>query len=54
MYMYRCGYVILVMSVYWVTEAVPLPVSALLPVILLPFLGGTSSDLRDMEIGRIV
>jgi hypothetical protein len=27
----RCGYVILLMAVYWVTEALPLPITALLP-----------------------
>ena len=32
----KCGFVILVMAVYWVTECVPLPVTALLPIVLLP------------------
>jgi di/tricarboxylate transporter len=27
----RCGYVILLMATYWVTEALPLPITALLP-----------------------
>ena len=35
----KCGFVILVMAVFWVTDAVPLPVTALLPVILLPLFG---------------
>ena len=35
----RCGFVILLMSGYWVLEVVPLPVTALLPVVLLPLLG---------------
>ena len=32
----KCGFVILLMATYWVTEALPLPVTALLPVVLLP------------------
>ena len=36
--MMRCAFVILVMAVYWVTECIPLPVTALLPIVLLPLL----------------
>ncbi|XP_021493837.1 Na(+)/dicarboxylate cotransporter 3 [Meriones unguiculatus] len=35
----RCLYVILLMAVYWCTEALPLSVTALLPIVLFPFLG---------------
>ncbi|XP_042889596.1 solute carrier family 13 member 5-like isoform X6 [Penaeus japonicus] len=35
----RCGYVILVMAMYWMTEAVPLAVTALIPVFAFPLLG---------------
>ncbi|KAK7494027.1 hypothetical protein BaRGS_00014685 [Batillaria attramentaria] len=42
----RCGYVVLVMAVYWVTEALPLAVTALLPVVLFPLLGVMKS--RDV------
>ncbi|XP_040837303.1 solute carrier family 13 member 3 isoform X1 [Ochotona curzoniae] len=35
----RCLYVILLMAVYWCTEALPLSVTALLPIILFPFMG---------------
>ena len=40
----KCGYVILLMAVYWVTEALPLPVTALLPVVLLPLLKVMTTD----------
>ncbi|XP_046535789.1 Na(+)/dicarboxylate cotransporter 3 isoform X3 [Equus quagga] len=35
----RCLFVILLMAVYWCTEALPLSVTSLLPIILFPFLG---------------
>ncbi|XP_074203460.1 Na(+)/dicarboxylate cotransporter 3 isoform X2 [Camelus bactrianus] len=35
----RCLFIILLMAVYWCTEALPLSVTALLPIILFPFLG---------------
>uniref|UniRef100_A0A8C9NGX1 Solute carrier family 13 member 3 n=1 Tax=Serinus canaria TaxID=9135 RepID=A0A8C9NGX1_SERCA len=35
----RCLYVILLMALYWCTEALPLAVTALLPIVLFPFLG---------------
>ncbi|XP_049636476.1 Na(+)/dicarboxylate cotransporter 3 [Suncus etruscus] len=35
----RCLFVILLMAVYWCTEALPLTVTALLPIVLFPFLG---------------
>jgi len=34
-----CAYTILLMAVYWVTEVVPLAVTALLPLVLYPLLG---------------
>ena len=36
---FRCAYVVLIMAVYWISEAVPIAATSLLPVILMPFLG---------------
>ena len=35
----RCGYVVLLMAVYWCTECLPLSVTSFIPVILFPTLG---------------
>ncbi|XP_054611975.1 solute carrier family 13 member 2 isoform X1 [Dunckerocampus dactyliophorus] len=35
----RCGYVILLMALYWCTECLPLAVTAMLPVVLFPMMG---------------
>ncbi|XP_030067520.1 Na(+)/dicarboxylate cotransporter 3 [Microcaecilia unicolor] len=35
----RCLFVVLLMALYWCTEALPLAVTALLPIVLFPFLG---------------
>ena len=40
----KCGFVILLMAIYWVTEALPLPVTALIPVVLLPLLKLMTTD----------
>ncbi|XP_042875469.1 solute carrier family 13 member 5-like isoform X2 [Penaeus japonicus] len=40
----RCGYVILIMAVYWITEAVPLAATALVPVFAFPLLGILSTS----------
>uniref|UniRef100_A0A8B9KJI3 Solute carrier family 13 member 5 n=1 Tax=Astyanax mexicanus TaxID=7994 RepID=A0A8B9KJI3_ASTMX len=42
----KCGYVIIVMALYWCTECMPLAMTALLPVILFPMLG-------IMESGKV-
>lgn len=41
---YRCMYVVLLMSVYWVTEALPLPITSMLPIVLFPVLGVLDTD----------
>ncbi|XP_059149152.1 Na(+)/dicarboxylate cotransporter 3-like [Physella acuta] len=40
----KCGYVVVLMTVYWITESLPLPVTALIPIVLLPLLGVVSSS----------
>ncbi|XP_059143661.1 Na(+)/citrate cotransporter-like [Physella acuta] len=39
----RCGYVIAVMAVFWITEALPIAVTSLAPVVLLPAMGVMSA-----------
>jgi len=34
----RCAYVILIMAIYWMTEALPMAVTALLPIVMMPWL----------------
>lgn len=40
----RCLYVVLLMAGYWVLEALPLPVTSLLPMVLFPLMGVLDSD----------
>ncbi|XP_061189816.1 Na(+)/citrate cotransporter-like isoform X2 [Saccostrea echinata] len=35
----RCSYVVVVMAILWLTEALPIPVTALMPVFLIPMFG---------------
>uniref|UniRef100_T1IJV4 Citrate transporter-like domain-containing protein n=1 Tax=Strigamia maritima TaxID=126957 RepID=T1IJV4_STRMM len=35
----KCSYVVLLVTIYWVTSAVPLAVSSLLPIVLFPLFG---------------
>lgn len=40
----RCLYVVLLMAGYWVFEALPLPVTSLIPMVLFPLMGVLDSD----------
>ncbi|XP_062550590.1 protein I'm not dead yet-like isoform X2 [Armigeres subalbatus] len=36
---FRCLYVVIVMGLFWVTEALPLPITSMLPIVLFPLMG---------------
>lgn len=40
----RCCFVVLLMAIYWSTEPIPVPVTALMPVFLLPLLSIVSTE----------
>ena len=42
----KCAYLILLMAVYWMTEALPLPITSMIPMVLLPLLGVMSTGTR--------
>lgn len=61
--MYRCLYVVVVMAMFWVTEALPLPITGLIPIVLYPLMGILSTgdtcdcymnDTTMMFIGSLV
>ncbi|XP_030383908.1 protein I'm not dead yet-like [Scaptodrosophila lebanonensis] len=41
---YRCAYVLFLMSILWITEAMPLYVTSLLPIVLFPIMGILDSE----------
>lgn len=36
---YRCMYILLIMAVFWVTEALPLYVTSMIPIVAFPTMG---------------
>ncbi|XP_026466617.1 LOW QUALITY PROTEIN: protein I'm not dead yet-like [Ctenocephalides felis] len=49
---FRCMYVVMLMSAYWVTEVLPLPVTAMLPMVLFPTMGILGTDRTCMMYMR--
>ncbi|XP_070599053.1 solute carrier family 13 member 2 [Erythrolamprus reginae] len=45
----QCGYTIIVMAIFWCTEALPLAVTALFPVLFFPLMGIMESSAVCME-----
>ncbi|XP_058457409.1 protein I'm not dead yet-like [Malaya genurostris] len=45
---YRCIYVVLIMAMYWVTEALPLAITSMIPIVLFPVLGILDTDRTTM------
>ena len=46
-----CGYVMLILIVFWCTQVVPLAITALLPILLLPMFGiSTSKEITGQYI----
>lgn len=45
---FRCMYVVLIMAGFWVTESLPLPVTALIPMVLFPLMGVLDSDATSL------
>ncbi|XP_071391515.1 solute carrier family 13 member 1-like, partial [Centroberyx affinis] len=44
-----CAFVLLLMAVFWVTEVIPLPVTAMIPAVLFPLLG----IMESAEVARV-
>lgn len=49
---HRCMFVVLIMAVYWITEALPLPITSIMPVVLFPVLGILETDRTCMMYMR--
>ena len=44
----RCAYVILLMATFWATESLPSAITALIPMVLMPYLAIASAE--DMAL----
>ncbi|XP_069134310.1 Na(+)/citrate cotransporter-like [Argopecten irradians] len=47
----KCGFVILLVSVFWITEALPIAVTALLPVVVFPLVG--IANAKDISTAHV-
>lgn len=41
---YRCLYIVCVMTIYWVTEAIPLPITGMMPMVAFPLMDILDTD----------
>src|SRR3954451_361249 len=49
----KCAYVVLLMAIYWMTEALPLAITAFLPLILFPLFGIMSANKVSTEYLKV-
>lgn len=49
---YRCMYLLIVMAIFWVTEALPLYVTSMLPIIAFPLMGIMVRSTASIETQR--
>ena len=49
----KCGYVLLLMAVFWMTEALPIAVTSLLPLVLFPLMGIMKSIDVSMQYMKV-
>lgn len=45
---FRCLYVVILMTIFWCAEALPLPITSMLPIVLFPLLGILDTDTTCM------
>ncbi|KAK3084904.1 hypothetical protein FSP39_021163 [Pinctada imbricata] len=51
----NCAYGLLIMAVFWMTEALPLPVTSLIPIVIFPIMGITKvQDLAHLYYNDII
>ncbi|KAK2140084.1 hypothetical protein LSH36_1489g00049 [Paralvinella palmiformis] len=51
----QCGYIMLLMAIFWCTEALPLSVTGLIPIFVMPMLGILkSSDIASLYMQEII